>query len=700
VRRITASLMKWGFGVAALAACCAGGVAVSSFLRTAERPLAAESAEGGGEADGGTSEPVAKEEEGAVNAQENGSDPAHFDRLLLDARLAEAVAAADVLREKTSGAARDALDYRVALCQEILGRPNEAQEGYTALATRCPDSPAGLAAVAGQARIWLHDGKADLARRKLAALLLRTGRPPLRGHSALGDVPELLAVAMAREVCGNETAGPLSLSPTHPAVEAAVPPMVAAVKWEVPAAVAEPPAASATLQKTGSRPESWTVTATARQMAATDFLNDVAKQAGAVADWSTEARKQAAARTLTVSVERVPLLELLRHAAAAADLGWELAEGKLTLSVLSADSTPARKAAVRQALLEAITAYPDHVLAPVVAVELGNIEMSNGKLKEAAGWYERMIRERPRTATVTEAYFNLGLVRARTGERGLARDAFFRVVDRAPTGPLAPLAHLHIGRLYLEEANAALAARALRRVEARETNAVARTRAALLLAAAELFDDNPRAAHAAIADVRRNIEEAPFVRPAALLDALSRYRATTDPSRHERAAGDLLAALLAYREEPLLASIGLVLVGQAYRDLALGEEMAAAYQKAMPAVGAAVALSMKADLAEYLLATGKKGAAPLLREVAAAPGPRAARAELHLAEIALRQKRPDECLTRCRKTLATGDAATSGEAVRLMGQAYTQKGDHAAAARCFAGRPPVAEGAGEAVTQQ
>jgi tetratricopeptide (TPR) repeat protein len=695
VGRTIRSLIKWGFAAVAVAACCAGGAAISSLLRPTVQAVPAE---GEGEPEPGAPEQTAKEE-GTTEAPEAAAEPGRFDRLLRDGRYSEALAAADYLREKTEGIARDAFDYRVALCQEVLSRRDEAIDGYKAVATRCPGSPAGVAAAIGQARLWLRAGKADQARKLLAALNLRTGRPPLRGHAALADVPDLLAIAMAREVGGDETAGPINLVPTHPIADVAVAPMVAAVKWDA-AAVADPGPVPMTLQKTGQRPESWTITTAGRQVAAMDFLNELAEKAGLHVDWSTEARKQAAGRTLTIAAERMPLFELLRSATGVADLCWEMADGKLTFSTFSAASKPARQAAARQALLEAVTTYPDHVLAPVVAVELGNIELAAGNLKEAAGWYERMIRERPRTATVTEAYFNLGLVRARLGERGLARDAFYRVVDGAPTGPLASLAYMHIGKLYLEEANPTLAARALRRVQNHESNALARTRAGLLLSAAELFDDNPRAAHAAIVAVRRNVEEDPFVRPAALLDALSRFRATTDPDLRERAAGDLLASLLAYREEPLLATIGQVLVGQAYRDLALGEEMEAVYQKAMPLVGPALALSMKADLAEHLLATGKKGAAPLLREVAAAPGPRAARAELHLAEIALRLKRPDECLTRCRKTLSIADATTRTDAVRLMGQAYTQKGDHAAAARCFSGRPPAGEGSGEAVTQQ
>lgn len=682
--RTIGRLARWALALVAVACCCAGGAALSRWLRPATPAPVGESEP---VAEAPATEAVAPEP--AAPEDPNESARTRLDRLLIDGRYADALTAANRLREQTEGAARDALDYRIALCLEVRGRWDEAVDAYGALAGRCPDTPAGVAAAAGQARLWLRAGKVDRARRTLAAVLLRTGRAPLRNHAALGDVAPLLALALAREVCPSEKPAPGNAATAVASIEVAVPAAVAAVKWDAPAPTADAVPAPVAVNKPGTKPDSYTVSAVARQAAAFDLLNDVAEKAGLKTQWSPEARKQASAASLTVAADAEPLPELLRAAAAAVDLGWELASGTITFSVSSAAPAAARQAVARRALIESATANPEHPLAPVIAVELGNLEVAAGRLQEGSGWYERLIRERPRSAAATEAYFNLGLVRARTGDRPLAREAFFRALDRNPNGPLAGLAYLHVGRLYLEEGNPALSARALRRTEATGANALLRTSAALLSAAAELLDDNPRAAHAAIAGAGLGIAEEPYVRPAALLDALCRYRACADPERKERAAGDLLAALLAYHEEPLLGSVGLVLAGQAYRDLSLGDEMSALYQKATPGVGPGLALSMKADIAEHMLASGKKGAGALLREVAAGSGPRAVRAELQLAEIDLKMKRTDECLARCRKVLSSGDSTTNVAAVRCMGQAYTQKGDHAAAARCFAGKPPV-----------
>ncbi len=694
MRRIIGVLAKWGIAVALLAACAAGGVALSGLLRPA-----APAGPGEGEAAAETKTPEQAEgseatSEAAIAAS---GDPTRFDRLLTDGRFAEALTAAGGLREKVGAAGRDALDYRVAVCLEALGRTDEATTAYEAVAGRAGDTPAGVASVAGLARLRLRLGKVALARKQLADLLLRAARPPLSGYPALGDAAHLLAVAMAREAGTELVPAPGNFAAAHPVAEVAVAPAVAAVKWDAPAQAPPPVGVPTVVIKEGPGPEAWAVTAGARQTAALDFLNDLAQKAGLEAGWSPEARKEVTGQSLTVAAEHSPFAELLRSAAASLDLVYEVKDGKLSFST-SPPGSAARQVAAKRALLEVATAYPEHPLSLVVAVEAANLEMAAGRVKEAAGAYDRLIRERPRAA-LTEAYYNLGLARARMYERGLARDAFFRVADRDPSGRLAPLAFLHIGRLYAEDANPALAARALRRVQNGESGILERTSAALLLAAAELLDDNPRAAHAAIAAVQNRAGEEPFNRPAALLDALARHRAITDPERRQHAAGDLLEALLAYREEQLLGAVGLMLAGQAYRDLDLGDEMAAMYERAQPRVSSTLAMAMKADVAEHLMASGKKGAVPLLRTVAASTGPWAVRAQLRLAELALRDKRPDECLKLCQKVLSSADAAAAGDATRLMGQAYTQKGDHASAARCFAGKPPGTAPASASVTQ-
>jgi tetratricopeptide (TPR) repeat protein len=333
--------------------------------------------------------------------------------------------------------------------------------------------------------------------------------------------------------------------------------------------------------------------------------------------------------------------------------------------------------------------YPDHPLIAAAYLEMGNLEAAAGKWPEAVNWYERLLRDLPRSAAATEAYYNLGLARQQLGEGEAARNSFYWVVDRAPGHRLTPLAYLHVGRLHLEEGDAQGAVRPLRRAVTPMPGWGTRAAAALLLAAASLLSDNPRAAHATLVEFREEFGQEPYRGVAAFLDALACYRAVPDPGRAARQAQDLLTALLALKEDPVLGPVGRLLAGQAYRDLGMGDRMAALFEKAAAQVRGPLLLAMNADLAEYLYASGQRPAARQRFEaLAAATGPHALRAEMRLAELDVLDRQPDECLKRCRKLLRENRAADVPALLRLMGKAYDQKGEYGRAARCYAGQVP------------
>jgi tetratricopeptide (TPR) repeat protein len=295
----------------------------------------------------------------------------------------------------------------------------------------------------------------------------------------------------------------------------------------------------------------------------------------------------------------------------------------------------------------------------------------------------------PRSAVALETHFNLGLAQTRAGDAAAAREAFYWVADRSPGHELAPLSYLKIGRLFLEENDPTAALRALRRAQSAVPGTPTHAAAALLLAAAHLMTNNPRAAHAALAEDEEALNRPPFRQAAAVLDGLARYRAVSDPKKAMREASELLTALMSYREDSVLGPVGLVLAGQGFRDIGMNEEMTAVYQKALPTMHGGLALEMSADLADHYFTLGQYQAArPLFESVAKQPGKRVASAELRLAEIDLKEHHPDECLKRCRMLLKEGQTAELDTTLKLMGQAHAERGEHALAARCFAGELP------------
>src|SRR5262249_53098979 len=103
--------------------------------------------------------------------------------------------------------------------------------------------------------------------------------------------------------------------------------------------------------------------------------------------------------------------------------------------------------------------------------------------------------------------------------------------------------------------------------------------AVLTLAAAYLLTDNPRAAHAVLLDNREQVMQEAYRPTAAFLDSLARHRGDFKIGPPE--AGGLLAALLAVGDEPVLGPAGRLLMGQAFRELGMTQQMADLYESAL-----------------------------------------------------------------------------------------------------------------------
>jgi len=210
------------------------------------------------------------------------------------------------------------------------------------------------------------------------------------------------------------------------------------------------------------------------------------------------------------------------------------------------------------------------------------------------------------------------------------------------------------------------------------------------VAAAHLLTDNPRAANAILWEHRELVSRDSYRHVAAFLDTLARFRAITDRRRRQREAADLLAALLTVQEDPLLGPEGLALMGQAYRELGMQEQMVRFYQKALKQLRGPLAATLTLELAEEHWAADKLEAAlPLYQKlIAGGPSKEGKRARLRLAEIALVEKKPQDCLKFCRELLQEKAGVETPAVLRLMAQAYEQKGEHEKAIRCLSGQLP------------
>jgi hypothetical protein len=169
------------------------------------------------------------------------------------------------------------------------------------------------------------------------------------------------------------------------------------------------------------------------------------------------------------------------------------------------------------------------------------------------------------------------------------------------------------------------------------------------------------------------------------LDALVRYRAAPTSGRRE----ELLAALSDSGDAAALGPGGTFLAGRVYRDLGLVERTAALFDAASLTTRGPLAQRMTFDVAEWYDLLDRADAARQRYLAVAATDPKGLgpKAELRLAELALRERKVDECLRRCRALLGRAEAERAA-VLAVMGRGYELKRNYSAAADCFAGRVP------------
>jgi tetratricopeptide (TPR) repeat protein len=368
----------------------------------------------------------------------------------------------------------------------------------------------------------------------------------------------------------------------------------------------------------------------------------------------------------------------------------------LRLSALDELSSESRKLdllRLSSAIIEeAVNSQPSNPMNSACLLELGNVAQSRGDHHGAIYRFDRLVREFPRSPLLVPASYNMALSYRQLGDLAAARDALYRLVDESPLHRLAQLAYIQIGRIYLQEGEPDRAITPFRRACAQSSGGT-RAAAATGLATSFILHGNPRAGNLAIVEYRRELSEPPFDSLAAFLSALSRFRAMPARQDNQPECRALLASLLAVRKEKSLGPVETLLAGQAFRELAMDEEMVALYESAMKDrtdIPGWIGAEMNLALADVAFSSGQtnKAVARLTELAKQSDNPWAPVAMLRLAEMALRERRNEDCLHWCRSAAESQDARVCRDALKLMGRTYEQLGQHKLAAACYAGQIP------------
>jgi tetratricopeptide (TPR) repeat protein len=573
------------------------------------------------------------------------------------------------------------LAYREAVCLEALGRLKEAADSYRHAELAPGDRAMWVGAVLGQVRCALASGDAPAAQTHLDRAALRAGHPDCAGTHVAEECLFLRARLAALRL------GPVRAMDPFAPTAVAWPPLAApgdkCFDWLPPDGPIGPSAGPIDPNTVRIHPVAgaFVVTAHLAERPVAAVVRELARAAGLKLEMGDPAAEVLAKDSVVVDVESAQLGDVLDALVTGCGAGWKI-DGD-TLVVALGSTAPVERAAVARAFQRAVEAVPGHPSVLSARVWLANFEFEAGRPRAAAPAYLHLIEAAPEAPETPYAVYNLGLAELSTGALQAARSRFVDLADRAPRSQWADYAWWWVGRTHFDVGDFTASKRAFEGARTGRTREVL-SAAAIGVCALELLDGTEERARAALEAQRGD----PRPIHAALRDAFEavlRYRGGPTPSRKAavlatlREAGDLSA----------LGPGGTLIAGRAYRDLGQSERTVALFDAAAVATRGPLAQRMAFDVAEWydLLAQNDPARQRYLAIAVSDPRGLGPKAELRLAEMALREKKVDECLRRCRGLLAR-DGVERAAVLAVMGRGYEQKKNYRAAADCFAGRVP------------
>jgi tetratricopeptide (TPR) repeat protein len=428
------------------------------------------------------------------------------------------------------------------------------------------------------------------------------------------------------------------------------------------------------------RPGEFEVTAHLAERRVADAVRALAAAAGLKPVVGAAATVALTKEVAAVDVEAAPLGDVLDALLAGHGLGWTIEGDRLTVTAGAAAAD--RGAAVR-AFRRAVEAVPKHPSALAARVWLANFDFEAGRWTEAAAAYQEVLERAREEPEVPYAVYNLGLVELNAGAFQTARSRFVDLVDRAPRSRWADYGWWWVARTHFDAGDLAAAKRSFEsalRGRAREVASAA----ALAVCVLELLDGTEDRARAALDGERGDMRpQHAALREA--LEAVLRYRQTPTPARRTA----LIAALGRSGDGAALGPGGAYFAGRVYRDLGVTERAVALFDDASARTRGPLAHRMAFEVAEWYDAREQADPARQRYLALAVTDPKGygPKAELRLAQLALREQNLDDCLRRCR-TLLTRAGADRTATLATMGRAYELRRNYRAAAECFAGRAP------------
>ncbi|MBM4075329.1 MAG: hypothetical protein FJ267_06770, partial [Planctomycetes bacterium] len=546
---------------------------------------------------------------------------------------------------------------RMALCEEGLGKTEEALEMYRSIVATEQNEHLVQAATIGQIRIHLQQNNLTSAEPLIQSILLKSPDDPDYPTQAIHEFQCFLAIGLVNEF----TTTDVQFAPLNQELVGANPDLSLsdACRWSV---LDRP--------KYDKSPDNHS---------ADDSLR------------TTPQNRQ-------TSDHRVPPSLLMKLLEMQIDSQWKTTSEPANDSTSDQSESQARgDAAIRSTIAstikELIDTNPKHRLAPYCRFAIGQIAMSDGDLIEAASQFSSLVdRKTSLTPLSIRAAYNAGVCYFRLADRENAIRRLEVIVHGAPGHELHSRTVILYGRMLLEMGDYREAAFQLRRATKPPHLPEDQARASVYLAMAQMMRDKPKDAATALFAQKYHFDEKtpPVKLAAAFLNSLAKFQ--HDSEEVKRTEGTFLyrAILAVEPESDWLGPTGKLLIGRAYREIGMEDLMENLYLESLRLDLPPLMMSeMKFSIATHQFEKGNLEAATQMWTELSQSDHNIweIRSHIKLAEMAFNQGKFADCVEICR-ALEGRPELDSIHTLRLMGRAYERLNQNTSAALCYAGKWP------------
>ncbi len=619
-------------------------------------------------------------------------------------------------------------NIRWGLAEELRGALLAAENRYRATLRRQPESNAEMMALSGLSRVWLAQGKYDIAQGLLADLFLQSAKLEKEVGDLWGEVILVTANCYQGHIHRNSSTSGLPwqiLSErAQPDIDAIVTILrqdyrsVEIVNASEPAPESEqkprsetiPPSPSVTddptqelqpgitiIQNVSPDPELIFLDASIDSQSLIQILGQISQSAGIEIDISAEARETLTGRSKVLSFRGRNLATVLDSILLPLGLIWESKDTRMLIAHSSQVGAEPREQAWSRAATRMyqmfLLEFSGDSRTPVAQLEQANLAFRLGDIDRAAADYQTLIQRGSKGETLATAYFNLALLNySRLGRYEIALDWANRAMDQSMESPKQALAQSLVAHIHLQLGRFDSAIRDAGRAVRVDPESPAAEQAALILARSYLLKNEPAAANRAIYEARAAFHHQGNRYLGGFLSCYARYIAKSTESGKAKELEGLLMELSHVSAIPDLTPVDQYLIGRAYQEIGIDTLAVDFWVNCLKSFPPEYWLNR----VQFELALTQRNVGDVETNLAILQGlsqqedsSLAVQSQIQTARVLINNRQWEQGIVVLR-SLPLADLTESNQrtVLKLMGNAYIHLEQPHAAALCFAGMLP------------